>query len=248
MVYERIVDKKRLDFIVNAVKAAIPLSGMVLDIGCGNGIISRHLGSFGFAVTGVDISDKAIAIARQHNRLSNVSFKVIPAEALVADPDRYDAIICSETLEHLDHPGGLLTTAHALLKNNGILIVTVPNGRGPRELLVTRPIQWLRQKDNWVWKLMQRIKRSMGYTGTTVQSAADDLSHRQFFTKSALERLAGDHHFRIVDFRNANFLEQVFPFSLIAKRSLLIQKADCALADRLPHSFSSGFMCVWRKK
>src|SRR5690606_3291299 len=121
-------------------------------------IISRGLGAQGFTVTGVDASDKAIAIAQQHNMLSNVRFNVVPAEALAADPHRYDAIICSETLEHLDDPGYLLSVAHALLKDNGILIVTVPNGQGPRELLVTRPIQYLQQKNNLLWKLVQRIK------------------------------------------------------------------------------------------
>ena len=77
----------------------------------------------------------------------------------------------------------LLQVLYQSLKNDGVLIVTVPNGKGPREVFVTKPTQNLRRKNNWMWRLIKSIKRIFGYGGTTVQSSADDLTHIQFFTK-----------------------------------------------------------------
>ena len=64
---------------------------------------------------------------------------------LVADEEKYHAVICSEVLEHLHEPGKLLAVLHAILHDDGVLLVTVPNGTGPRELLITRPIIFLKR-------------------------------------------------------------------------------------------------------
>jgi 2-polyprenyl-3-methyl-5-hydroxy-6-metoxy-1,4-benzoquinol methylase len=80
-------------------------------------------------------------------KFPNVRFDVVSAERLVADGHRYHAIICSEVLEHLHDPGKLLSVLHQSLQDNGILIVTVPNGNGPRELFVTRPVIALQKKE-----------------------------------------------------------------------------------------------------
>ena len=82
--------------------------------------------------------------------------------------------------------------------NNGILVVTVPNGKGPRELLITRPIQYLQQKNNFAWKLVSSIKNRLGYKGITVQSSAGDLTHLQFYTYSSLKKLSEQHGFRSI--------------------------------------------------
>jgi 2-polyprenyl-3-methyl-5-hydroxy-6-metoxy-1,4-benzoquinol methylase len=74
---------------------------------------------------------------------------VVSAEQLIAEEKKYDAIICSEVLEHLNKPGDLLNTISQSLTNTGVLIVTVPNGMGPRELFVTKPVIWLQKKDNF---------------------------------------------------------------------------------------------------
>src|ERR1700744_4220313 len=146
--YDRIADRKRVDFIAEVLGANLPAGAQVLDVGCGNGVISRHLGRLGFRVTGIDVSERTIEKARAINPLPNVEFITKSAEALVAEGSRYDAVICSEVLEHLDNPGGLLDVLYASLKDTGTLIVTVPNGRGPRESFVTRPVLRARRHNN----------------------------------------------------------------------------------------------------
>ena len=247
MEFNRIADIKRLDFIISALKAGLPDGAEVLDVGCGNGVISRSLGEQGFKVRGIDISEKTISRARELNRWPNVSFDVVSAEQLVADGHRYHAIICSEVLEHLHEPGKLLNVLYQSLADGGILIVTVPNGKGPRELFVTRPVIAMQKRDNWVWKAVKGMKRLFGYKGTTAQSSADDLTHIQFFTRNSLKELAGRNNFRIIRFGKTNFIEDVFPFSFLSKKIKILQKWDCAVAEILPYGCTGGFVTVWQK-
>jgi ubiquinone biosynthesis O-methyltransferase len=246
--YNRIADRKRVDFIANVLKGSLPANGRILDVGCGNGVISRHLGRLGYNVLGVDVSDKTIEMAKAIDPMPNVVFMKKSAEELVASGEKYDAVICSEVLEHLDNPDSLLKVLAASLTDNGKLIITVPNGNGPRETLVTKPVLNMRRKNNWLWKAIVRIKKLLGYSGTTVQSAADNLDHIQFFSRADLERLSQSHGFKITGFGKANFVEDVFPFSLFAKRISLLQKIDCKIADLLPYQFTGGFFTVWEKR
>ena len=248
MEFVRIADKKRVDFITNAISKNIPAGEAILDIGCGNGIITMAVGSMGYQVTGIDSSKKTIDTAQASNNLPNVKFIVVDAGKITLPQGKFSAIICSEVLEHLHDPASLLMIIKKILKEDGILIVTVPNGRGPRELMVTKPVQYLQKKNNFIWKLLSSVKKLLGYTGTTVQSGADDLSHIQFYTYATLSKLAASQGFKIEEIKKTNFIEQVFPFSLLIKRSLALQKLDCRLADKLPLSFTSGFMMIWRKE
>lgn len=247
MEFERYADIKRLNFIEQTLKARLPEGAEVLDVGCGNGVISRKLGELGFTVRGIDVSDKAIEKARQLNKWPKVNFEVKSAEQLAADGQRYHAVICSEVLEHLNEPSRLLNVIHQILTDDGVLIATVPNGNGPRELFVTRPYISLQKKNNWMWRFVQRMKSLFGYRGTTVQSDADDLTHIQFFTQNSLNKLAASTHFNIEYWGKTNFVEDVFPYSFFTKKIKGLQKLDCAVAEWLPYSFTGGFVMIWKK-
>lgn len=247
MEYNRIADIKRLKFIVATLNENLPKGSKVLDVGCGNGIISRGIGKEGYHVHGIDISDKAIEKARALTNLENVTFDNISAEQLVADGNKYDAVICSEVLEHLNQPEKLLRVLYESLMNNGLLIVTVPNGHGPREMFVTKPVIRMQQKNNWMWRTLPKVKKMLGYSGTTVQSDADDLTHVQFFSRKSLEGLAASNNFTITKFGVTNFIDDVFPFSILTKRIKYLQKLDAAFADRIPAKYAGSFVTVWKK-
>jgi 2-polyprenyl-3-methyl-5-hydroxy-6-metoxy-1,4-benzoquinol methylase len=150
-------------------------------------------------------------------------------------------------LEHLHQPENLLQELRFLIKENGILIVTVPNGVGPRELFVTRPFIKIRNNNGISWKLLSSVKRKLGYSGTTIQSAASDLDHIQFFTKKQLRKLAKNSGFEIIKLKAANFIDDVFPFSIVARNSINIQKFDSKVADLLPTGMSGGYHMVWKQ-
>jgi len=245
--YTRAEDHKRLAFIEKFINKNNASGMKVLDVGCGNGNISRFIGSFGCEVLGIDISADTIREAQNQTSLQNVQFKNTPAEELNVN-EKFDLIVCSEVIEHLYQPTPVLQTLKNLLKPNGTLIVTVPNGFGPRELLITKPVQFISKNMPFVSSILSGIKNAMGYKGTTLQSSASDLTHVQFFSKSALVNLVGRNNLQLVDFGVSNFVEGVFPFSLISRKSYKFQAVDCKVADALPHFMSSGFMSAWKLK
>jgi 2-polyprenyl-3-methyl-5-hydroxy-6-metoxy-1,4-benzoquinol methylase len=245
--YERAEELKRLNFIESAIQKLDKKSLKIMDVGCGNGNISRYLGSKNYEVLGIDISEASILKARILNRFDNVSFRCLPAEALIGI-QKFDVVVCSEVIEHLDDPKTVVNQLRKLLNPGGLLIVTVPNGFGPRELFITKPLQWMKNSAPRLYSGVNKFKKSLGFSGATVQSDAENLTHVQFFTKSSLVNLISTDEMNLIGFKGSNFVEGVFPISLLSKKSIAVQKFDCWLADQLPVSLASGFMTAWTIK
>jgi len=102
MEFNRIADLKRLQFIIDTLKKNLPARSVVLDVGCGNGVISRNLGRYGYNVFGIDVSEKAIFKAKELNESPGVNLNVIGTERLVRDGNKYIAVISRYVLEHLN--------------------------------------------------------------------------------------------------------------------------------------------------
>ena len=96
---------KRVLFIVNELNRALSFdpSQRILEIGCGNGNVARGIASMGYQVLGVDIDKESIREAQQNNSLPNLEFRAEAAEDL-KEYGSFDAIVCTEVLEHLDDP------------------------------------------------------------------------------------------------------------------------------------------------
>ncbi len=242
--YSDIEDLKRLKFIVKSIAGLNNPEAKILDIGCGNGNISLALGSIGYHVTGVDIDQMSINTASSRNTFSNVKFEVLDANSFSMN-DAFDAVVCSEVLEHLTKPYELSESIYRILKPGGVFVATVPNGYGPREMLITRPMQYLHRKG--LDKPIVAFKKMLGYNAKTLQSSNEDLTHVQYFSVGGFNRLLTGVGFKALDYQNADFLERIFPFSLFTRRIKLLQKLDCALVDYLPRHFTCGFYTSWTK-
>lgn len=242
--YNDIEDLKRLSFIVETIKENAPEKGKVLDLGCGNGNISLAIGSCGYNVLGLDLDETSIKNAKARNKFENVVFDVKNAEELDVN-DKFDAIVCSEVLEHLFKPEDLVKVIWNLLKENGVFIATVPNGYGPREMVVTKPVQFLMR--HGFGNFIVGFKRMLGFKNVTLQSASGDLTHIQFYSKGRFTGMIKNAGFKSLKFAHANFVEKAIPFSLLAKRIKLLQQFDCAVADYLPSFMVSGFNSSWIK-
>jgi 2-polyprenyl-6-hydroxyphenyl methylase/3-demethylubiquinone-9 3-methyltransferase len=102
----------------------------VLDVGCGGGLLSEAMAAKGALVTGLDANESAIAIAREHARLSHpgLNYVVSSAEQYAQESNqKYDIITCMELLEHVPDPVSLLTACTNMLKPGGDLIVATLN-------------------------------------------------------------------------------------------------------------------------
>ncbi len=235
-------DLKRLNFIKDQILQLGREDIRILDVGCGNGIMSIALSSMGFEVLGIDIDPTSIQKANELNEYPNVRFIVMDVEDEMLN-DSFDVVICSEVLEHLKDPEKIIRQIHDTMKPDSLFIVTTPNGYGPREMLMTRPMQTLNRYG--FGKVLYRVKRLLGYKGASIQSSNPDLEHIQFFKRSDLIRLIESYGFKLKAFGKADFVDRVFPFSMLANRFPALQKLDCRMADILPRYCTSGFYTSW---
>ncbi len=98
----------------------------VLDYGCGTGRMSIMLGNEGYHVTGVDPAIDHIKIALSMNHSTNVKFKIMN-NALDEPPLHYDAVVSSSVFEFVPDAQQYIGDIHAVLKPNGILLISIPN-------------------------------------------------------------------------------------------------------------------------
>jgi methionine biosynthesis protein MetW len=107
----------------HAAAARLVQQDRVLDIGCGDGLLMSILADHGIAVTGMDISDEAVAACRARG------FEAVRAEigndSLPFSDDAYPCVIALDVLEHLYDPGILLREMTRI--SSGAVIVGVPN-------------------------------------------------------------------------------------------------------------------------
>ncbi len=106
----------------------------VLDVGCGGGILSESMAQRGALVTGIDLSDKALGVARLHLLESgnNVDYQKISAEEFADQAaGRFDVVTCMEMLEHVPNPASTIAACAALVKPGGQVFFSTIN-RNPK--------------------------------------------------------------------------------------------------------------------
>jgi 2-polyprenyl-6-hydroxyphenyl methylase/3-demethylubiquinone-9 3-methyltransferase len=111
-------------------KSLKPFAGMsLLDIGCGGGLLSEPMSKMGFAVTGVDPSEKNIGTAKAHAAQSGVmvDYLAADAESLAAENRKFDIVLNMEVVEHVADLKGYLTATAALVKPGGLMFVATIN-------------------------------------------------------------------------------------------------------------------------
>jgi len=110
----------------------------VLDVGCGGGILSESLSVKGAQVTGIDLSEKALKVAKLHQLESGaqVDYRLIAAEALAEEqPDTYDVVTCMEMLEHVPDPASVMAACARMVKPEGWVFFSTLN-RNPKSYLL----------------------------------------------------------------------------------------------------------------
>jgi 2-polyprenyl-6-hydroxyphenyl methylase/3-demethylubiquinone-9 3-methyltransferase len=109
----------------------------VIDVGCGGGILAEAMAVAGGDVTGIDLADKSLTVAKLHSLESGVSVKYqsISAEDLaLRQPGEFDVVTCMEMLEHVPDPASVVRACADLAKPGGWLFFSTIN-RNPKSFL-----------------------------------------------------------------------------------------------------------------
>lgn len=120
---------------------AAPLDGrLVLDVGCGGGLLAEPLTRLGAQMTAIDASIGAVTAARRHadSQGLTIDYRHMPVEELAAQPDmagRFDIIYASEIIEHVSDRQTFLQSIARLLAPQGVVIFTTISKSVPALML-----------------------------------------------------------------------------------------------------------------
>jgi SAM-dependent methyltransferase len=240
----------------------------ILDYGCGTGDqLTAPLAAAGHDVLGLDMHEPTVVEARRrHQHITSLTFACRDIADLLTDTGRFDVVICSEVLEHIDDPGEFLGQLRALTRDDGALIITTPNGWGSFELL-TSAERWLKAAG------VHQVLRSLVWTARRVSAGVRGApvpgrplehltsvsqvgflnyasGHVQFFRLSRLQRLFTDAGFAIVDRRARTLLCGPYidaMFALCPGRETLY-RVNNAAADKLPFAAAADWMFMLRPR
>ena len=108
-----------------------PLEGkQVLDVGCGGGILSEGMARMGAQVSGIDMGEAPLEVAKLHLLESglNVDYQRCTAEDFAKQhPEKFDVVTCMEMLEHVPDPQSVIQACFELLKPGGQVFFSTIN-------------------------------------------------------------------------------------------------------------------------
>jgi 2-polyprenyl-6-hydroxyphenyl methylase/3-demethylubiquinone-9 3-methyltransferase len=110
----------------------------VLDVGCGGGILSESLAQRGAEVTGIDMGDAPLGVARLHQLESGLSinYQKSTAEDFAKNHENtFDIVTCLEMLEHVPDPSSVINACAKMVKPGGAVFFSTIN-RNPKAFLL----------------------------------------------------------------------------------------------------------------
>ncbi len=123
---------------LNFIDERVGLAGKkVLDVGCGGGILSESMAQRGADVSGIDMGEAPLSVAKLHQLESglNINYRRITAEELAdQEPEQYDVVTCLEMLEHVPEPAKVIAACARLVKPGGQVFFSTIN-RNPKAYL-----------------------------------------------------------------------------------------------------------------
>ncbi len=222
----------KLQFILSSIKKGYPNGGFALEIGCGNGDVSIPIAMQGYRMIGIEI--EALRVTRCKKLLSELSLtqtmKVYQGDAeklveTIEGSSKFDIIIASEVIEHVPHPERVFSGIKKLLKEDGMLILTIPNGIGPYSLM----IDVFRNKFLYPW--LKLVGKS---------------EHLHQFSMGRLVNLLQSFEFQIEKVQNGSFLGFIFKrIPIIGAR---LEQYDTQFAAKIPAWMASGWYFLIRNK
>lgn len=229
--------RKRLEFIASIVSDFCPKR--VLDVGCGTGANLTGPLALRFPKTsfyGIDSDAASIDFATRENRNANARYFV---ESDFADNGAFDLVIASEVIEHVEDPEAFLNFLRSLLAPGGRLVLTLPNGFGPFELVsFVETIMHLTGTYRALWTL-----KHMLWSKVASPIVSDTLAvspHINFFSYRQIHSVISAGGFQVLAYRPRTFLCG-FGFDQLMQSEWIVNwNAD--IVNYLPPQMASAWM------
>ena len=218
----------------------------VLDVGCGNGsAVTRHVAALSDDVWGIDLHEPSLQYAQDHFGRSGLRFSNTPIERITG---RYDAIILADILEHVPSPEAFLAVARRLLKPNGRVLVTVPNGYGPFEWeSALSRLPYVGRASIWLTRAVVAVLNRFIVRDAWSRVAADSSvpynhasGHIQFFTRKRFLDLVEANGFAVASARKLSVMCGPYTDRFMAP-SAQFCRLNNWMADRLPACMASAW-------
>lgn len=206
--------RHRLDLFCDELATIRPRPEQVLDYGCGSGIYLCRLASEGHQMTGIDFSPAMIQQCRHNLQEACQTAQLFCGrlEQFSCQPATFDAIICSSVVEYLQEPEPVLKRLAGLLKQEGVILMTVPNRHSWRKirqrvvrglLPLARPLERIAKVRDYA----EFLRLSTTYSPERVAQLADTCQlnvHKWFYfdplqgTRSTNDKRSGETLFVVL--------------------------------------------------
>lgn len=117
----------------------------LLDIGCGAGFLSNDLARGGHHVTGIDISESSLKVARAYDTTGKAQYRHANAYDLPYASESFDVACAMDILEHVEDPSKLIREANRVLRPNGLFFFHTFNRNILSRLVVIKGVDWFVQ-------------------------------------------------------------------------------------------------------
>lgn len=139
----RAESKTKIPWILEKLKSyRCDVSSVVLDVGCGAGFLSNTLGEKGFKVTGIDLSEESLKIARAHDKTGDVHYLSANAYELPFANDTFDVVTAMDFLEHVERPDRVISEISRVLKTGGYFFYHTFNRNWLSHFVIIKFVEW----------------------------------------------------------------------------------------------------------
>lgn len=115
----------------------------ILDVGCGAGFLSNELALAGHKVTGVDLSESSLAVAKRFDTTHSVTYQTADAYALPFADASFDVVCAMDFLEHVEDPAKAIKEFSRVLKPGGVFFFHTFNRNFISWLIIIKLVEWL---------------------------------------------------------------------------------------------------------
>ena len=115
----------------------------ILDVGCGAGFLSNRLALESYRVTGVDLSEDSLRIAKKYDKTGAVEYQIADANQLPFKNNQFDVVTAMDFLEHVTNPQEIITEISRVLSPGGLFFFHTFNRNLLSHLVIIKMVEWL---------------------------------------------------------------------------------------------------------